>query len=90
MAHLDFLLQGFVPDNDHYASIHSVFELPNISYGIVASAFMNAAGASILAELVAPLADRVNVYVGVRNGVTTVQAIQTLVQNNILGFFTKA
>lgn len=86
MAHLDFLLQGLVPDNDHYASIRSVFELPNISDGIVASAFMNAAGASILAELIAPLADRVNVYVGVRNDVTTVQAIQTLVQNNIFPF----
>lgn len=86
MARLDFLLQGLAPDNDHYASIHSVFELPNISGGIVASAFMNAAGANILAELVAPLADRVNVYVGVRNDVTTVQAIQTLVQNNIFPF----
>ncbi len=83
MANLDFIFQGLSATDDHFASTHSVFELPNITNGIVSSAFMNAAGASIIAEMVAPYANQIKVYVGVRNDVTTLQAIQTLVENNI-------
>ena len=83
MANLDFVLQGLSNTNDHFASTHNVFSLTDVTTGIVASAFMNAAGASIIAEMVAPLADRVKVFVGVRNDVTTLQAIQTLVAQSI-------
>ncbi len=83
MANLDFILQGLSNTDDHLASIHNVFALTNVTTGIVASAFMNAAGASIIAEMAAPLADRIKVFVGVRNDVTTLQAIQTLVNQNI-------
>lgn len=83
MANLDFILQGLSETSDHYASTHNVFSLPDVTSGIVASAFMNAAGASIISEMVEPLSDRIKVYVGVRNDVTTLQAIQTLVSHNI-------
>lgn len=83
MANLDFVLQGLSETSDHYASTHTVFSLPDVTSGIVASAFMNAAGASIISEMVEPLSDRIKVYVGVRNDVTTLQAIQTLVSHNI-------
>lgn len=83
MANLDFILQGLSNTDDHFASTHNVFSLADIAEGIVASAFMNAAGASIIAEMVAPLSDRIKVFVGVRNDVTTLQAIQTLVSQNI-------
>jgi len=61
MADLDFILQGLSATEDHFASTHHVFSLPNVTTGIVASAFMNAAGASIIAEMVAPLSDRIKV-----------------------------
>ena len=83
MADLDFILQGLSTTEDHFAATHCVFSLPNVATGIVASAFMNAAGASIIAEMVAPFSDHVKVFVGVRNDVTTLQAIQTLVRNSI-------
>ena len=83
MADLDFILQGLSTTEDHFAATHRVFSLPNVTTGIVASAFMNAAGASIIAEMVAPLSDRIKVFVGVRNDVTTLQAIQTLVSDGI-------
>lgn len=83
MANLDFILQGLSTAEDHFASTHHVFSLPNVTTGLVASAFMNAAGASIIAEMAAPLSDRIKVFVGVRNDVTTLQAIQMLVSSNI-------
>ena len=83
MADLDFILQGLSTTEDHFAATHRVFSLPNVTTGIVASAFMNAAGASIIAEMVAPFSDHIKVFVGVRNDVTTLQAIQTLVSNSI-------
>ncbi|MCH5157083.1 MAG: phospholipase D family protein [Clostridiales bacterium] len=83
MANLDFILQGLSPTDDHFSSIHNVFSLPGVTTGIVASAFMNAAGANIISEIVAPIAEHVKVFIGVRNDVTTVQAIQMLVSKNI-------
>lgn len=83
MANLDFILQGLSATEDHFSSTHHVFSLPEVTTGIVASAFMNATGASIIAEMVAPFSDRIKVFVGVRNDVTTLQAIQTLISNNI-------
>lgn len=83
MADLDFILQGLSTTEDHFAATHRVFSLPNVTTGIVASAFMNAAGASIIAEMLAPFSDHIKVFVGVRNNVTTLQAIQTLVSNSI-------
>lgn len=83
MADLKFILQGLSPTDDHLASTQHVFSLPDISRGIIASAFMNAAGASIVSSMIAPVSDRVKVYVGVRNDVTTLQAIQTLTENGI-------
>jgi len=51
MASVDFLLQGLNEENDHFASIRRIFELPNIERGLIAAAFINAAGASILADV---------------------------------------
>ena len=78
MANLDFILQGLSATNDHFSSTHNVFSLPSVTTGIVASAFLNAAGANIISEMVAPLAEHVKVFIGVRNDVTTLQAIQIL------------
>lgn len=83
MASLDFILQGLSATDDHLASTRTVSSLPDITDGIIASAFMNAAGASIIAEMVAPFRNQVRVFVGVRNDVTTLQAIQALVAKNI-------
>lgn len=86
MANMDFILQGLSATDDHFGSVHEVFKLPDIASGLVASAFMNAAGASIIADIIAPYADRIKVFVGVRNDVTTLQAIQTLVNKNIFPY----
>ena len=83
MAVFDFLLQGLDENNDHFASIHWLFTLPDINRGLIASAFINAAGASMVAEAVEPLADRVSVYLGIRNGITTIQAIELLKDHHI-------
>lgn len=83
MAVLDFILQGLDENIDHFASIRRLFLLPNITRGLIASAFMNAAGASMIADAVAPLSDRTTVFIGIRNGITTIQGIELLKERNI-------
>ncbi|HHW90282.1 MAG TPA: hypothetical protein GX745_05205 [Clostridiales bacterium] len=83
MAVLNFLLQGLDENNDHFSSIQWLFTLPDINRGLVASAFLNASGASMIAETLSPISDRVSVFIGIRNGVTTIQGLQVLKDNNI-------
>ncbi len=86
MSNLDFILQGLSPTDDHFAALQRLFSLTDISAGVIASAFMNAAGASMLVEKITPISNRVKVFVGIRNDITTLQAIQTLIQNNIFPY----
>ena len=81
-----FILQGLSRDDDHIAGIDQVFSLNPFEQGIVATAFMNAAGASVLSDMIGPIADRVDVFVGIRNGVTSMQALDILLQNGIHPF----
>ena len=78
-----FILQGLDRENDHIAGLEQVFSLKPITNGIVATAFMNAAGAYLLADLISEDADRIDIYVGVRNGVTSKQALETLMRSGI-------
>ena len=50
MSYSHFILQGIDANDDHIASIENIFTLPHISRGLVASAFMNIAGAQMLID----------------------------------------
>jgi hypothetical protein len=50
--------------------------LPGLASATISTAFMTASGFSLLAGVLEPIADKTRIFVGIRNGVTTVQAIQ--------------
>lgn len=88
-----FILQGLNQFDDHIACFERVFSLEPINRGLVATAFMNAAGANLLADVIGELgyvfdniADYIDIYVGIRNGVTSKQALETLMHCGIFPY----
>lgn len=70
-----FLLQA-VTNEDHLAPAREVFGLADLQAATISTAFMTASGLSLLQGVLDPIADRARIFVGIRNGVTTVQSIQ--------------
>ena len=71
-----FLLQA-VTGEDHLAPVREVIGLHDLEAATISTAFMTASGLSLLRSVLEPVADRARIFVGIRNGVTTVQSIQT-------------
>lgn len=70
-----FLLQA-VNDEDHLAPAKEVFGIDELSTATISTAFMTASGLSLLQDVLEPIAGKTRIFVGIRNGVTTVQSIQ--------------
>jgi hypothetical protein len=70
-----FLLQA-VNNEDHLTPAREVLGLDALAAATISTAFMTASGLSLLEGVLTPIADRTRIFVGIRNGVTTVQAIQ--------------
>ena len=66
-----FLLQA-ANDEDHLTPAREVFGLDALVSATISTAFMTASGLSLLAGVLEPIADRTRIFVGIRNGVTTV------------------
>ncbi|MBO9464138.1 phospholipase D family protein [Tropicibacter sp. R15_0] len=72
---MKFILQA-VNGEDHLAPAREVFTLDELQAATISTAFMTASGLSLLQGVLEPVADRTRLFVGIRNGVTTVQSIQ--------------
>lgn len=70
-----FLLQA-VNNEDHLTPAREVFGLHALQTATISTAFMTASGLSLLQGVLEPIAERTRIFVGIRNGVTTVQSIQ--------------
>lgn len=70
-----FLLQA-VTDEAHLDHLQDLLSIPRLHSATISTAFMTAAGLSLIEEQLNLIANRVRIFVGIRNGVTTVQAIQ--------------
>ena len=83
MAKSRFLLQGMSETNDHMAAIQDLLQLPNIEHCLISVAFMNAKGIALLKNDLLPVRDKVHLYLGIRNGITSKQAIESLLSIGI-------
>lgn len=86
MAHSKFIVQGLVDNNDHYAALVQLFNLPNINRCLISTAFANLAGINLLIPNLRQLKDVLTIYVGIRNGISSKQAITLLLENDIHPF----
>lgn len=71
----NFLLQA-VHNEDHLAPAREIFSVAELECAIISTAFMTAKGLSLLQAVLEPIADRTQLFVGIRNGITTVQSLQ--------------
>lgn len=83
MATIDFLLQGLSSENDHLQHIGTLLSMDSIDKCLISVAFMNLSGAEVLLDKVAAIKSKVNLYVGIRNGITSLQAIKKLLDAGI-------
>lgn len=70
-----FLFQA-VNDEDHLSPTKEVFGLDGLNSATISTAFMTSSGLSLLQDVLEPIAGQTRIFVGIRNGVTTVQSIQ--------------
>lgn len=77
MADLDFLLQAVTPAN-HAKSVRTLLALPKPTQVIMSVAFVRVAGLQAIEKSVKPVAGATKVFVGIRNDITSIQAIKRL------------
>ena len=76
-----FILQGLNREDDHISALEHVFSLSPIEKGIIATAFMNSVGATLLVSILENNVDRFDIFVGIRNGITSKQALDILMRH---------
>jgi len=77
MAELDFILQAVTTAN-HAASIRELLRLPNPTQAVMSVAFAKEAGLEAVEAAIKPLAAKAKFFVGIRNGITSIQAVKRL------------
>lgn len=77
MADLNFILQAVTTAN-HAESIRTLLALPKPTKIVVSVAFARTAGLEAIQESIKPLAGRTKFFVGIRNDITSIQAIKHL------------
>jgi HKD family nuclease len=72
-----FILQGLTPQN-HISAFADLMKVDDIQRILVGVAFVNSGGVGLLADHVRPHAAKTTVYAGIRNGITSAQAMKAL------------
>lgn len=72
-----FILQGLTPQN-HISAFADLMKVDNVQRILVGVAFVNSGGVGLLADHMRPHAARTTVYAGIRNGITSAQAMKAL------------
>lgn len=77
MADLNFILQAVTTAN-HAESIRTLLALPKPTQIVVSVAFARTTGLEAIQESIKPLAAKTKFFVGIRNDITSIQAIKQL------------
>lgn len=77
MAELDFILQAVTTAN-HAKALQALLALPNLTEIIVSVAFVRESGLGAVEAAIKPLANRARFFIGIRNDITSIQAVKRL------------
>jgi len=72
-----FILQGLTSQN-HVSAVAELVQVDNVELVILSVAFVSSTGVQLIAEHLKPHAARTTVLAGIRNGITSAQAIRAL------------
>ena len=82
MADLNFILQAVTTAN-HAASIRTLLQLPNPDQILISVAFARTTGLDAIHDHLKPLVGKTKFFVGIRNDVTSIQAVKRLLELNL-------
>ncbi|MFZ0052573.1 MAG: phospholipase D-like domain-containing protein, partial [Desulfobaccales bacterium] len=82
MAELDFILQAVTTSN-HAEAIRELLRLSKPTQVLISVAFVRESGLNAVEEAIKPLAAKVRFFVGIRNDITSIQAIKRLLAMKI-------
>lgn len=83
MAKAEFIMQGINKDINHMKGISSLLKHDNIEEITIATAFLKSNGLEAIESLILENVDKVKMYVGIRNGITTKQGIEKAISLGI-------
>ncbi|WP_145953886.1 phospholipase D family protein [Paenibacillus bovis] len=86
IAKLNFIMQGLSEENNHFDSIIRLLELNEITKVIISTAFLRKSGLLLIKNHLIPHVDKIDFYVGIRNEITSAQALQELIDLGINPF----
>jgi len=78
MAKINILLQGLSKDDDHDTAINELLRLPNIDNYLLSLAFARSSGVERISGNLNRDVGKTKVFVGIRNGITSIQSIFSL------------
>jgi len=78
-----FFLQGLHKDDDQFAALKSLVSIPDLKRCIIGTAFINVVGVNLFIDDLSKIKDKLTLYIGIRNGITSKQAIAQLLSHNI-------
>src|SRR5687768_8259877 len=79
MARADFILQA-VTQSNHADAVSKILKLDPITWVLVSVAYMREEGLAAVEDAIRRVADRSIFFVGIRNDLTSVQAVKRLLK----------
>ena len=86
MAEIKILLQGLSEDDDHDTAVNELLQLPNIDNYLLSLAFARSGGVERISGSLLGVAGRIQIFVGIRNGITSIQSLFSLFKLGIKAF----
>ena len=75
MAEIDLLLQGLNKDDDHETAVNNLLSIPEVENYLFSLAFARRNGVERIKNNLEKVSGNTRVFIGIRNGVTSVQSI---------------
>ena len=86
MAEINILLQGLNENDDHETAINNLLLVPNMDNYLFSLAFARRNGVERIKDNLEKVAGKAQVFIGIRNGVTSVQSIFSLIKIGIFPY----
>lgn len=83
MAEISVLLQGLNEGDDHETAVNGLLSIPEIDHFLFSVAFASSNGVGRISGKLCEAADKAQVFVGIRNGITSLQSISSLLKIGI-------
>ena len=78
MAEINILLQGLIKGDDHDTAINKLLQLQGIEQYLFSLAFARSTGVDRIKDNLQQVSDKTQIFIGIRNGITSIQSIFSL------------